>query len=73
MNTIKILKNKNLVMTRNEDDQSISSIWKPHTIGDLPSNFGCVAFTRDSDGEITKKGISEWLKWKGLIYLKQKA
>ena len=72
MNTIKILKSKDLVMTRHEDNDTVSSIWRPYTISDLPSNFGCVAFTRDSDGLITKKGISEWLKWKGLIYLKQK-
>jgi hypothetical protein len=72
MNTIKILKSKDLVMTRHEDDHSVSSIWKPYTIGDLPSNFGCIGYTRDSDGDITKKGISEWLKWKGLIYVKQK-
>ena len=36
--------------------------YKPYTICDLPTNFGCLEFNN-------KEGISTWFNYKGLTYI----
>ena len=47
---------------RNDYVQLGNLIYKPHTVCDLPANFGCISF-----GE--KEGISEWFNYRGYTYL----
>jgi len=37
-------------------------IYRPYTVCELPTNFGCINF-----GE--KEGVSEWFNYKGYTYL----
>lgn len=43
-----------------------NTIYKGYTISDLPNTFGFI-YNEDKD----KDGISEWVKYKGLTYIKQ--
>ncbi len=54
MNKIKFLKNNYIQLNQ--------TIYKPHMICEIPSNFGCINF-----GE--KEGISEWFNYKGFTYV----
>ena len=54
MKTIKQLKNNYL--------QLGNVIYRPYTVCELPSNFGCINFNE-------KEGISEWFNYKGFTYL----
>ena len=54
MNTIKFLKNDYIQINK--------QIYKPHTICDLPNNFGCIEYQE-------KNGISEWFNYKGYTYI----
>ena len=56
MKTIKFL-NENYIELNGK-------IYKPYTICNLPSNFGCIDF---NSGE----GISEWFKYKGFTYIRK--
>tara|TARA_R100000353_G_scaffold48578_1_gene38617 strand:- start:699 stop:890 length:192 start_codon:yes stop_codon:yes gene_type:complete len=61
MNTIKHLKNDYIKVN--------NIVYKPYTLHELPANFGCIGWQRDPDGNITKEGISEWIKYKGYVYI----
>ncbi len=54
MNKIKYLKNDYV--------QINNLIYKPHTVCDLPANFGCIEFNE-------REGISEWFNHKGYTYI----
>jgi len=54
MNTIKHLKNDYVQLN--------NLIYKPYTVCDLPTNFGCIEFQE-------KEGISEWFNYKGYTYI----
>ena len=54
MNKIKYLKN-DYVQIKN-------LIYKPHTVCDLPANFGCIEFNE-------REGVSEWFNHKGYTYI----
>ena len=56
MNTIKYLKDNRIELN--------GVIYKPYTICNLPSNFGCIEF---NSGE----GISEWFNHKCLTYIRK--
>ena len=56
MNTIKYLKDNRIELN--------GVIYKPYTICNLPSNFGCIEF---NSGE----GISEWFNHKGSTYIRK--
>ena len=47
---------------RNDYVQLGNLIYKPHSICDLPANFGCIEFQE-------KEGISEWFNYRGYTYL----
>ena len=54
MNKIKYLK---------QDKIQLNGItYKPHTICDLPANFGCIQF-------MEKQGVNEWFNHKGYTYI----
>ena len=57
MKKIKFLKNDYIQLGR--------QIYKPHTICEIPANFGCIEFQE-------KEGISEWFNYKGYTYIFQK-
>ena len=58
MNTIKHLK---------EDKIELNGIvYKPHTVCNIPPNFGCITFQDE------KEGISEWFNYKGYTYIIEK-
>ena len=54
MNRIKHLKNDYVQLN--------NLIYKPYTVCDLPTNFGCIEFQE-------KEGISEWFNYKGYTYI----
>ena len=54
MNKIKHLKNDYVQLN--------NLIYKPYTVCDLPTNFGCIEFQE-------KEGISEWFNYKGYTYI----
>ena len=54
MNKIKHLKNDYVQLN--------NLIYKPYTVCDLPTNFGCIEFEE-------KEGISEWFNYKGYTYI----
>jgi hypothetical protein len=63
MKTIKFLKN---------DRIELDGIrYKGYTICDLPPSFGCIAMFYDNYGFPTTPGIGEWVKYKGLTYIKE--
>ena len=43
---------------------TISTKWRPYTIGDLPNRFGCL------DDGTDKGGISSWFNYKGYTYVR---
>ena len=43
--------------------------YRAYTICELPDNFGCIGWQYDAEGNITKEGVSSWLKYKGLVYI----
>ena len=43
---------------------TISTKWRPYTVGDLPKNFGCNMY------ETEVEGINEWFNYKGLTYVR---
>ena len=57
MNKIKFLRQNKIQLN--------DAIYKPHTICDLPANFGCIEFNE-------KQGISEWFNYKGYTYIFEK-
>ena len=61
MKTLKLLKDKRIQIGKRT--------FKPYCISDLPNNFGCIGFERDSEGNIVKYGISEWFAFKGFCYV----
>ena len=60
----------NIIKHLKEDKIELNGVrYRPYFVGDLPANFGCIAWQRDTDGNVTKEGISEWVKYKGYIYI----
>ena len=43
---------------------TISTKWRPYTVGELPKNFGCIEF------ETEVEGINEWFNYKGYTYVR---
>jgi len=43
---------------------TISTKWRPYTVGDLPNRFGC-----KEDGT-DKGGLNEWFNYKGYTYVR---
>ena len=65
MNKIKFLPENYIKLGRElPNNKTIWTTYKPYFIGDLPARFGCLRF---NDGE----GISEWFKYKGLVYIEK--
>tara|TARA_R100001443_G_scaffold44563_4_gene57579 strand:+ start:51 stop:263 length:213 start_codon:yes stop_codon:yes gene_type:complete len=67
MRKIKILSNKDLVMTEFSKENVVETLYRPYDIGDLPKEFGCREFNHN--GKV-KVGMSNWFKFKGLTYVK---
>ena len=63
MRKIKILSNKDLVMTEFSKENVVETLYRPYDIGDLPKEFGCREFNHN--GKV-KVGMSNWFKFKGL-------
>ena len=61
MNIIKYLKEDKIQLNR--------AIYKPYTICNIPTNFGCIAYEYDSEGIPTREGIDHWFNYKGLTYI----
>ena len=47
------------------DGKTVWAKYKPYAIGDLPNSFGFIY-----DEQKDMKGISSWIKYKSLIYIK---
>ena len=58
MNRIKFLKNDKIELN--------GIVYKPHTVCNIPQNFGCITFQED------REGISEWFNYKGYTYIIEK-
>ena len=58
MNRIKFLKNDKIELN--------GIVYKPHTVCNIPHNFGCITWQED------KEGISEWFNYKGYTYIIEK-
>ena len=43
-----------------------------YKVCEIPTNFGCIAFEYNQDGEPTREGISEWFNYKGYTYIIEK-
>ena len=54
-------------MTKFFEDRVEETTWKPYNIGNLPKEFGCREFNHNGKFKI---GMSDWLKFKGLTYVK---
>ena len=63
MKTIKFLKEDKIALD--------GVVHKHYTFCNLPPSFGCIAMFYDEDGTPTNSGISEWFKYKGLVYIKE--
>ena len=64
MNKIKFLK---------EDKIELNGlVYRPYKVCEIPTNFGCIAFEYNQDGEPTREGISEWFNYKGYTYIIEK-
>ena len=44
---------------------TISTKWRPYTVGELPKNFGCNQY------ETEVEGINEWFNYKGFTYVQE--
>ena len=42
---------------------TISTKWRPYTVGELPMRFGCIEFQG-------KEGLNEWFNYKGYTYVR---
>ena len=58
MNKIKFLKNDKIELN--------GIVYKPHTVCNIPQNFGCITFQEDIEG------IIEWFNYKGYTYIIEK-
>tara|TARA_R110002072_G_scaffold271606_1_gene431643 strand:- start:287 stop:499 length:213 start_codon:yes stop_codon:yes gene_type:complete len=67
MRKIKILNNKDLVMTEFSKEDVKETTYRPYDIGSLPKEFGCREFQHNGKVKI---GMSNWFKFKGLTYVK---
>ena len=47
-------------------------MYRPYKVCEIPTNFGCIAFEYNQDGEPTREGISEWFNYKGYTYIIEK-
>ena len=61
MNRIKFLKKKEIELN--------GIRYKPYTICNIPTNFGCIAYEYDSEGIPIREGIDHWFNYKGLTYI----
>ena len=66
MRKIKILSNKDLVMTEFSKENVVETTYRPYDIGNLPKEFGCKEFKHNGKVKI---GMSNWFKFKGLTYV----
>ena len=48
------------------DGKTVWAKYKPYAIGDLPNSFGFIY-----DEQKDMKGISSWIKYKSVIYIKE--
>ena len=44
-------------------------VYKPYTICNIPTNFGCTVYEYDGDGFPLREGIDHWFNYKGLTYI----
>ena len=45
---------------------NVEITYKPHKIGELPKDFGCLEYKRNGKW---RTGINNWFKYKGLTYV----
>ena len=64
MNTIKFLKKDRISLN--------GVVYKPHTICNIPANFGCINYEFDGDGVPLREGIDHWFNHKGFTYIIEK-
>ena len=66
MKTIKFNKEKKMLLEvgRKDNGRPIWKKYKPYAIGELPNSFGFIY-----DEEKDMRGMSEWIKYKYLIYI----
>ena len=79
MKVLKVNKeDRSICMKEDFEGITISTKWRPYMVGDLPVRFGCRDFgTRVYDennqllnaGDLSE-GISEWVNYKGLTYVR---
>jgi len=81
MNSIKLLKNGDLMLTSimvfAGEELTVENHYRPYLVSDLPNNFGCIEYgikhySNENElmnaGDLTE-GISQWVNHRGLTYI----